>query len=56
LAADARYADQAHLAREARRLTGRTPSVLLAAGATAAGERTSESFKPMAPARATLDP
>jgi AraC-like DNA-binding protein len=56
LAADAGYADQAHLAREARRLTGRAPSALLAAGATAAGERTSESFKPTAPAPATLAP
>jgi len=41
LAADAGYADQAHLARECRRLTGRAPSALLAAGATATGERTS---------------
>jgi transcriptional regulator GlxA family with amidase domain len=39
LAADAGYADQAHLAREARRLAGLSPSELLAAGAAPAGER-----------------
>lgn len=39
LAADAGYADQAHLAREARRLTGLPPSELLAAGYGPAGER-----------------
>ncbi len=44
LAADTGYADQAHLARECRSLTGRTPSALRAAGATAAGERKSEAF------------
>lgn len=44
LAVHAGYADQAHLARESRSLTGRTPSTLRAAGATAAGERTSEMF------------
>ncbi len=49
LAADAGYADQAHLGRECRRLSGRTPSALLTAGAAAAGERTSEAFKPGAP-------
>jgi AraC-like DNA-binding protein len=38
LAAEAGYADQAHLARECRRLSGLAPSSLLAAGATAAGE------------------
>jgi len=38
LAADAGYADQAHLARETRRLAGRTPSALLAAGATPTGD------------------
>jgi AraC-like DNA-binding protein len=38
LAADAGYADQAHLARECRRLAGVPPSALLAAGATPAGE------------------
>jgi AraC-like DNA-binding protein len=38
LAADAGYADQAHLAREARRLSGRTPSELLAHGAAPTGE------------------
>ena len=56
LGADAGYADQAHLARECRRLTGRAPSALLAAGATAAGEPMSESFKPTAPAPVTLAP
>lgn len=50
LAAEAGYADQAHMARELRRLSGRTPAALLASGARAAGERT-ESFKtPDAPA------
>jgi AraC-like DNA-binding protein len=39
LAADAGYADQAHLARECRRLTGLPPSTLLATGARPAGER-----------------
>jgi AraC-like DNA-binding protein len=48
LAAAAGYADQSHLARDCRLLTGRTPSALVAAGATAAGERTSETFKPNA--------
>lgn len=38
LAADAGYADQAHLAREVRRLAGLPPSALLAAGAGPAGE------------------
>lgn len=38
LAADAGYADQAHLARECRRLSGLPPSELLAAGAAPAGE------------------
>jgi AraC-like DNA-binding protein len=38
LAADAGYADQAHLARECRRLAGIPPSALLATGATPAGE------------------
>jgi AraC-like DNA-binding protein len=38
LAADAGYADQAHLAREAKRLSGLAPSALLAAGAGPAGE------------------
>lgn len=38
LAAEAGYADQAHLAREARRLAGLPPSALLAHGATPAGE------------------
>ncbi|RKQ87570.1 AraC family transcriptional regulator [Solirubrobacter pauli] len=39
LALDAGYADQAHLTREARRLSGRTPAELLASGAGPAGER-----------------
>src|SRR3954452_2682227 len=43
LAADAGYADQPHLTREARRLSGRTPLELIAIGAVAAGEK-SESF------------
>ncbi|MCW3001799.1 MAG: AraC family transcriptional regulator [Conexibacter sp.] len=45
LAADAGYADQAHLARECRRLAGLPPGALLAAGAAPAGER-AEAFKP----------
>jgi AraC-like DNA-binding protein len=47
LAADAGYADQAHLARECRRLAGLPPSALLAAGARPAGDTTG-SFKPQA--------
>ncbi|MDA0182271.1 helix-turn-helix domain-containing protein [Solirubrobacter phytolaccae] len=39
LALDAGYADQAHLTREARRLSGRTPAELIASGAGPAGER-----------------
>ncbi|MBE2315428.1 helix-turn-helix transcriptional regulator [Solirubrobacter sp. CPCC 204708] len=39
LALDAGYADQAHLTREAKRLSGRTPAELIASGAGAAGER-----------------
>jgi AraC-like DNA-binding protein len=54
LAADAGFADQAHLARDCRRLTGCSPSMLLSAGATAAGERTSGSFKPAMSGSATL--
>jgi AraC-like DNA-binding protein len=38
LAADAGYADQAHLAREAKRLSGVAPSELLARGAGPAGD------------------
>jgi AraC-like DNA-binding protein len=45
LAADAGYADQAHLARECRRLSGSSPAQLLARGAGAAGEK-SVLFKP----------
>jgi AraC-like DNA-binding protein len=44
LAGDAGYADQAHLARDCRDLTGQTPSALRAGHATAAGERMSETF------------
>jgi AraC-like DNA-binding protein len=39
LAAEAGYADQAHLTRECARLTGLTPAALLATGAEPAGER-----------------
>jgi AraC-like DNA-binding protein len=53
LAADAGYADQAHLARESRRLAGLPPSALLAAGAGPAGERTG-SFKAPGPAAGTM--
>jgi AraC-like DNA-binding protein len=45
LAADAGYADQAHLTRESRRLSGLTPVQLLAGGAVAAGDK-SVLFKP----------
>lgn len=44
LAAEAGYADQAHLGRECLSLTGRTPTALRAAGATAAGEPASGTF------------
>jgi AraC-like DNA-binding protein len=57
LAADAGYADQAHLARDCRRLAGLTPSGLLAAGVGPAGERSAEmsdSFKTRAAAPATV--
>ncbi len=43
--AEAGYADQAHLSRECRRLSGLPTSVLLAEGPTPAGEK-SDSFKP----------
>jgi AraC-like DNA-binding protein len=56
MAADAGYADQAHLVRDCRRLAGTTPSALLAAGATPAGERANvaETFKAPAIGPATL--
>jgi AraC-like DNA-binding protein len=56
LAADAGYADQAHLVRDCRRLAGATPSALLAAGASPAGERPdmAETFKPAGTGQATL--
>jgi AraC-like DNA-binding protein len=44
LSAAAGYADQAHMSREVRQLSGMTPRQLLASGARAAGER-AESFK-----------
>lgn len=53
LAADAGYADQPHLTREARRLTGRTPLELIEAGAGAAGEK-SDSFNTARVGSATL--
>jgi AraC-like DNA-binding protein len=60
LALSAGYADQAHLTRECRRLAGRTPSELVVAGVSAAGERleprarVADSFKPLAPERLTV--
>jgi AraC-like DNA-binding protein len=45
LAVEAGYADQAHLSRECRRLSGLPTSVLLADGPAPAGEK-SDSFKP----------
>jgi AraC-like DNA-binding protein len=53
LAADAGYADQAHLTRECRRLSGLPPAQLLAGGAAPAGER-SDAFKPAPAAAGTL--
>jgi AraC-like DNA-binding protein len=53
LAAEAGYADQAHLTRECRRLSGLAPAALLAAGANAAGEK-SDRFKPRDVRLATL--
>jgi AraC-like DNA-binding protein len=44
LAFAAGYADQAHLTRECRRLSGRTPAELVASGAGAAGERLPHGF------------
>ncbi len=53
LALDAGYADQAHLTRECRRLSGLPPAALLASGAGPAGER-SVPFKTAGPVAATL--
>jgi AraC-like DNA-binding protein len=53
LAADAGYADEAHLGRECRRLAGETAGTLLRAGAAAAGDK-SVSFKPGAAPSPTL--
>lgn len=53
LAADAGYADQAHLTRECVRLSGLTPRALLADGADAAGEK-AELFKLSPPLPATM--
>ena len=53
LAFAAGYADQAHLSRECRRLSGLPPGALLRAGAIAAGER-SDSFKTAAAPPATI--
>jgi AraC-like DNA-binding protein len=53
LALDAGYADQAHLTRECRRLSGLPPAALLASGAGPAGDR-SVSFKTAGPVAATL--
>jgi AraC-like DNA-binding protein len=52
-AIEAGYADQAHLTRECRRLSGLPPAVLLRGGAVAAGEK-SVSFKRRRAAPATL--
>jgi AraC-like DNA-binding protein len=63
LAVEAGYADQAHLTRECRRLSGLSPAALLAAGATPAGEKSalftppglkSDSFKQGGAGLATL--
>jgi AraC-like DNA-binding protein len=51
LAAEAGYADQAHLTRECGRLSGLSPGALLAAGAAPAGER-SDRLTPRAAALA----
>ena len=53
LAVAAGFADQAHLTRECRRLSGLSPAALLAAGAAAAGEK-SDPFKPPGAVPATL--
>jgi AraC-like DNA-binding protein len=53
LAAEAGYADQAHLTRECRRLSGLSPAALLADGVEPAGDK-SVSFKPGDAEAATL--
>ena len=53
VALEAGYADQAHLTRECRRLSGLPPAALLTEGAGPAGER-SVSFKTAGPVAATL--
>lgn len=53
LAAEAGYADQAHLTRECRRLSGLSPAALLAGGPTPAGDK-SVSFKPQREGSTTL--
>ena len=53
LAVESGYADQAHLSRECRRLSGLPTGVLLAGGAAPAGEK-SDSFKPRSAERARL--
>ncbi len=53
LAAEAGYADQAHLTRECRRLSGLPAAALLAGGPTPAGDK-SVSFKPPRARSATL--
>jgi AraC-like DNA-binding protein len=50
LAAEAGYADQAHLTRECGRLSGLSPAALLATGASPAGERS----QPVTPRRGGL--
>ena len=53
LASDAGYADQAHLSRECRRLSGLPPTALLTDGHRAAGDK-SVSFKPQPASSASL--
>jgi AraC-like DNA-binding protein len=56
LAAEAGYADQAHLSRECRRLAGLPAAALLATGAAPAGERAAtDPFKPARARSGTLE-